>query len=358
MAAPVPPAMRFGFMHLTAVAQQCVKRAFRNWRFVRPPWQPEDQRSITAGDWVAVPPSDDVLATGGEGVVHLWCKIDPQTSVIIDRVIVKQVVPGAARFLMPRNWRNGNVGGEPMECYQMNLVQAQMSQRDRQHIVDCLGWGGIDSRLWRYKLYMEYCVYGDLTMIMRQQKNQRHTGRSRKFKRAWPEPFIWYMFRSLARACLAMEKTYNGTGMVHGDLQAGNFFFGEENPDQFADFGSAREILPNVKDRSDMGADPCCPEYAPPELAWDPVNDTWEVPAAMHVSGKTNIYQIGMLMACAMRLEPALPENNWRLASPGYSVPLGEQLHHNAKLTGQGIQELPKRKLNYYNDLQLDASLL
>ncbi|THX91324.1 hypothetical protein D6D08_03224 [Aureobasidium pullulans] len=216
MAAPVPPAMRFGFMHLTAVAQQRVKRAFRNWRFVRPPWQPEDQRSITAGDWVAVPPSDDVLATGGEGVVHLWCKIDPQTSVIIDRVIVKQVVPGAARFLMPRNWRNGNVGGEPMECYQMNLVQAQMSQRDRQHIVDCLGWGGIDSRLWRYKLYMEYCVYGDLTMIMRQQKNQRHTGRSRKFKRAWPEPFIWYIFRSLARACLAMEKTYNGTGMVHG----------------------------------------------------------------------------------------------------------------------------------------------
>lgn len=197
-------------------AQQRVKRAFRNWRFVRPPWQPEDQRSITAGDWVAVPPSDDVLATGGEGVVHLWCKIDPQTSVIIDTVIVKQVVPGAARFLMPRNWRNGNVGGEPMECYQMNLVQAQMSQRDRQHIVDCLGWGGIDSRLWRYKLYMEYCVYGDLTMIMRQQKNQRHTGRSRKFKRAWPEPFIWYMFRSLARACLAMEKTYNGTGMVHG----------------------------------------------------------------------------------------------------------------------------------------------
>lgn len=69
----------------------------------------------------------------------------------------------------------------------------------------------------------------------------------------------------------------------------------------------------------------------------------------MHVSGKTNIYQIGMLMACAMRLEPSLPENNWRLASPGYSVPLGEQLHHNAKLTGQGVQELPKRKLNYYN---------
>lgn len=114
MAAPVPPAMRFGFMHLTAVAQQRVKRAFRNWRFVRPPWQPEDQRSITAGDWVAVPPSDDVLATGGEGVVHLWCKIDPQTSVIIDRVIVKQVVPGAARYLMPRNWRTGNVGGEPI----------------------------------------------------------------------------------------------------------------------------------------------------------------------------------------------------------------------------------------------------
>ncbi|KAG2168301.1 hypothetical protein JADG_008040 [Aureobasidium aubasidani] len=179
------------------------------------------------------------------------------------------------------------------------------------------------------------------------------TGAS-KFKRAWPEPFIWYMFRSLARACLAMEKTYNGTGMVHGDLQAGNFFFGEENPDQFgiypvADFGSAREILPNVKDRSDMGADPCCPEYAPPELAWDLVDDTWEVSTAMNVSGKTNIYQVGMLMACTMRLEPSLPENNWRLASPGYSVPLGEQLHHNAKLTGQGVQELLKRKLNYYN---------
>ena len=83
------------------------------------------------------------------------------------------------------------------------------------------------------------------------------------------------------------------------------------------------------------------------ELSWNvnPGGPVWEVPN-MTLSGKTNIYQVGLIMASAMRLINPLPENNWRRPPPGYSVPQARQLHHNRAPPRIGVGELPPRRLN------------
>ncbi|KAI5246857.1 hypothetical protein E4T43_02469 [Aureobasidium subglaciale] len=156
------------------------------------------------------------MAVGSEGVIHLWYRIDPNTSKILERVIVKQVVSGAARFNNPRQWAAGVVGGQPMECLQMELVRRELAAEDEQYILKCFGWGGVDTRLCRYKLYLEYCDYGDITCIMDEQKHQKKPGKTSTYQTPWPEPFLWYLFRALAKICVAMDKTYGSEGMVHG----------------------------------------------------------------------------------------------------------------------------------------------
>lgn len=110
-----------------------------------------------------------------------------------------------------------NVGTEPLECRQANLAWALRPQ----HILSCLGYGDVDNVNCRYKLYFEYCDHGNMkTMIEVQKNGRRRRDKKTKPNLKWPEPFLWYLFRSLADACLAMEGVYpvpaQTSGMLHG----------------------------------------------------------------------------------------------------------------------------------------------
>jgi serine/threonine protein kinase len=178
-------------------------------------------------NWVGIPPQNDVMATGAEGIVHLWCDIDPNTRIIRDRVVVKNVVSGSARYMDPHNWANGIVGGKPLEYHQANVIWAATPPAHQQHIQGCLGWGGvvpttvpIAQQTFRFKLYNEYCAHGNLHRLMKTQPKRKKWGAKKKGKKSFPEPFLWYMFESLAKACAGMEAAYthpNGTsdGVVH-----------------------------------------------------------------------------------------------------------------------------------------------
>ncbi|KAI5274533.1 hypothetical protein E4T47_02455 [Aureobasidium subglaciale] len=215
------PNARRAFLDMTRALRNTIKLQFRAWVLQAPANQAAGQRAVTAGTWIGIPPANDVLATGGEGVVHVWCQIDAATNLIIDRVVVKLVVSGWARFDLARTW-HGGVGQEPMECHQSNLVWANMAPADRKYILSCLGWGGVDPQTRRYKLYYEYCDHGNLNNLMKIQKPKRKkVGKSKKGRKQFPEPFLWYMFESLAKACVAMEATYT-QGLMHGDLHPGN----------------------------------------------------------------------------------------------------------------------------------------
>lgn len=67
----------------------------------------------------------------------------------------------------------------------------------------------------------------------------------------------------------------------------------------------------------------------------------------MVISQTTNIYQVGLIKASAMRLLNPLPENNWRRPPPGYRVPPANQLHHDgAHAPAIGVHELSRAQLD------------
>lgn len=202
-------------------ARMRVMSNFRNWAFGPPANQGAGQRPITPGNWLGIPPANSVMAAGAEGVVHLWCDVDPVSQRIRDRVVVKHVVSGQARYEDQVNWVNNQVGGVPLECHHANLVWAAMHvPADRQHIQSCLGYGDVVPphvvpQTYQYKLYHEYCSQSSLNRVMKNQPRKKKKGATRKGRKQFPEPFLWYMFESLAKACDAMNRTYNMTGLVH-----------------------------------------------------------------------------------------------------------------------------------------------
>jgi hypothetical protein len=222
------------FVALATNVQAQLILAFQNWNFVPPPTptdptggQGDLQRVIGAGDWRPITSPNGVMATGAEGIVHLWCDVNPTTQVIRDRVVVKEVVSGRTRYMDQNNWVNGQVGGQPLECHQANVVWAATAPADQQHIQACLGWGDIRphngavaQRTYRYKLYHEYCAHKNLDKVMKILPRRKKAGAAKKGKRQFPEPFLWYMFESLAEACVGMDAAYmhpsgNSDGVVH-----------------------------------------------------------------------------------------------------------------------------------------------
>jgi serine/threonine protein kinase len=72
----------------------------------------------------------------------------------------------------------------------------------------------------------------------------------------------------------------------------------------------------------------------------------WKAPN-MVISQTTNIYQVGLIMASAIRLLNPLPENNWRRPPSGYRVPPANQLHHDGvNAPAIGVHELSSAQLN------------
>jgi hypothetical protein len=69
-------------------------------------------------------------------------------------------------------------------------------------------------------LYFEYSAHEDLYTIIREQKGDSvRAGQKRKADDdddLLPEPFIWYLFKSLAKTVRAMDKAGDRQGVIHG----------------------------------------------------------------------------------------------------------------------------------------------
>lgn len=164
------------------------------------------------------------LGEGGMGIVHLWCCIDGNNR-ILDRVIVKQVLPGVTAWERKDMWRDGVIGGEPRESMLGNKVYANLEASAVGHgkfVTECLGYGEmrdprvnqdpalgafIPTAIAGYKLYFEYCPFGDLRTAIIDQNGQ-----------LFHEGFIWMMFEALAESVVAM----NQDKIVHADITPSN----------------------------------------------------------------------------------------------------------------------------------------
>jgi hypothetical protein len=170
------------------------------------------------------------LASGGMGLVHMWVCTDANQH-IIDKVIVKECISGEEHFELPNQWVGDVVGGMPREFHMANEIYDELSESDagaEKHVTECLGWGDVRNggpRLWGYKLYFEYCEHLNLhKFIMRQIRGHSRTRANVTTHSHWipfPEGFLWYLFESLVRVAVGMEKQ----NILHGDMQASNILF-------------------------------------------------------------------------------------------------------------------------------------
>ncbi|KAK6007134.1 hypothetical protein QM012_006142 [Aureobasidium pullulans] len=322
---------------LPGVKNWLVRHFTQIWPFVAPPNNSvASLRRYAQGTWLPVPQSHSMipLATGNSGIVHVWVCVDGNNN-ILDRVVVKQNVPGIAAYNNPDNWGNGQVGGERMESFIANAVHYQLATTnpgDEKFVAECLGYSDCQYQppdLPQYKLYYEYLLGGLPGCIesqWRSSKLVKRPGRQRRTRveldqEPFPEGFLWALFEALAKVAVAMD----ALGIVHGDMQSANVFFGQPDPNHFA-------IWP-VPKLGDFG--PYAETFAAPEMDFDDYwmqhvvqfFDHWDpnlppsVPGARPggyvqrpavLSSMTNIWQIGMLVLSAIRLEPHLIETQWR----------------------------------------------
>lgn len=229
---PLYPARdRRGFGGLRPGAQDRLIDQFLRWAFRRP--QNHGQaRALQVGQWLPMQPNyaqgEQPLGEGGMGIVHLWCCIDGNNR-ILDRVIVKQVHPGVTTWERKDMWRDGQIGGEPRKSMLGNQVHANLEASAVGHgkfVTECLGYGEmrdprvnphpatgamVPTAIAAYKLYFEYCPFGDLRNAIINQKGQ-----------LFHEGFIWMMFEALAECVVAM----NQDKIVHADITTSNSGFG------------------------------------------------------------------------------------------------------------------------------------
>ncbi|KAG9526154.1 hypothetical protein KCV07_g754, partial [Aureobasidium melanogenum] len=294
---------------LDGVRNWLVQRFTQTWAFVTPPDTSmiiPRPRTYAQGTWLPAPQSHDTIpfAAGNSGIVHVWVCVD-RNNKILDRVVVKQTIPGIASYHDPNNWAR-----------------------------------------FQYKLYYEYLLGnlpGCIEAQWRTSKLVRRPGRQRRTRvtqeqEPFPEGFLWALFEALAKVAVAMDDQ----GIVHGDMQSANSVI--VLPYQpIGDFGSARALShPGGQlDRNFMG--PYAAAFAAPEMDFDrgmnrytvQFFDHWDpnlppsvpgrtpggyVHRSAVLSSRTNIWQTGMLMLCAIRLEPELLETQWRFQPPNYPV--------------------------------------
>ncbi|KAG9673234.1 hypothetical protein KCU99_g10137, partial [Aureobasidium melanogenum] len=108
------------------------------------------------------------LGQGGEGVAAAWVCVNALGR-IVDRVVIKQVMPGQAQFNSPQNWVDGNVGGIPREFHNADLLRGELEaigDEAIRYMAYPRGYGQVSKKCFTYWLYSEYCSYGDLRTLI------------------------------------------------------------------------------------------------------------------------------------------------------------------------------------------------
>lgn len=220
MAAPLPPhhiapiqpndaldTESFGNL-VHGVQNWLVRHFTQTWAFVNPPNTSVilNPRTYAQGTWLPAPQSHETypFASGNSGIIHVWVCVDRNNN-ILDRVVVKQNVPGIASYNDPNNWDNRQIGAEPLESLLATTIANQLwsnNHGDEKFVAECLGWGDCQYQppnLPQYKLYYEYLL-GNLSTCIQSQwrtsKLVRRPGRQRKTRveqeqEPFPEGFLW-----------------------------------------------------------------------------------------------------------------------------------------------------------------------
>ncbi|KAK6439431.1 hypothetical protein LTR95_004356 [Oleoguttula sp. CCFEE 5521] len=243
--------------------------------------------SIPSEDWIKRKQRYDLrdiqgyahIMTGGQGVVSLFMIVD-EHGAIKDRAVMKD------SYLDQAHWDCLEiVGGVPIEIEVSYLLQSPKTVKIHSH--------AIFDELRMYRMHLEYAPSGDLFDLV---------GRYVNLGRRLPEPFIWYVARSMTEVGILMqqgdveEPVSPWRTLIHRDIKLENMVLGPPLLSEFPsyptpkmmDFGHTMQHYagnPTPQRDQCMGGTPC---YNAPERSGDnpgpmtPASDVYSVGCTLY----------------------------------------------------------------------------
>ena len=225
-------------MRAVNIGLRAVEMAARN-RYQAPLGRGQTRNEGWEGAWP--------MKQGAMSTVGLRLQFDDNHNVI-KRMVRKDTYQSLQQWTSAVCWdgqvRDSN-NREPMEYACHRAVQRTwLPNGKRARVAQCSSVSTSNQRK-MYSIYLSYCPHGDLSILIRR-------CRAAQPAQFIPEPFIFWVFMSLAETGLAMSQvnyTNDGTTyeVVHRDLKCGNVFldsprrplFGHYPMPRLGDFGLA-----------------------------------------------------------------------------------------------------------------------
>ncbi|GIZ41891.1 hypothetical protein CKM354_000517800 [Cercospora kikuchii] len=251
------------------------------------------------------------VGEGSAGCAHVWVKLAPNNA-IVDRVVLKEVCLDADfRWSRPNYWNDPMCNRTPLEFAIPHYLNGLA---DSHNIVQHLDYGLYEEHA-MYRLYMEYCEYGDLQEVItrHQEVSMRPSTRA-----------VWAIFEALSNAVILMDQghlpsrapNWRHEAAFHRDIKPANVFLAEPQ-------GNAWPRIPTAKlgdyDLAIWTARPGSslpgvgtPSYMAPEAAeCEQGQDSAHAP--LHTfSSQSDVWSLGRTVMSLMNLE-----QDWIDEDPG-----------------------------------------
>ncbi|KAH0361286.1 kinase-like protein, partial [Aureobasidium melanogenum] len=237
------------------------------------------------------------IGSGGGGTAHLWVRLDAEQR-IVERIVIKNTVTVDPAYHMIKD---GPHEGEWLEVsIQQRLAPSGSTES---YTVPVLAAQKIPGSTYGWRTYMPFYSKGDFEKVIK----------DHYVVYPLPEPSLWFVFRRMAKAAVAMDETFREEGsdrpvVVHQDIKPENIFMahpgslGRDEPypvypvAYLGDFGLSYLTPDDESWRNRLAGTPgyCAPEH---DLGLPPrPRAGYDVPP----ESKTNVWGVGNCILLAM----------------------------------------------------------
>ncbi|KAK4996453.1 hypothetical protein LTR66_003951 [Elasticomyces elasticus] len=266
------------------------------------------------------------LGAGGMGSAGVWLRQDENHNVV-SRIVAKETWLGTRSWGAMESWAGDVTNLATRRPMEHHITEKMATRTDNS--VQYLG-GSVDRRRMSHRTLLELCGHGTLDDIINiyashlprqiERNGNRHIPEGTE---NIPEPFLWYVFDSLAKAVAAMagDRVVDRERMarcdvkevVHRDIKPQNVFFRKPDDNYFpaypvpvlGDYGLAIETDRHDRFNPELYRDSGTPGFFAAEQKRY-VHTAGLLPAGPSLNrlgAKTNVWAIGMTMIALINLD-------------------------------------------------------
>ncbi|GAB7366801.1 hypothetical protein MBLNU230_g0753t1 [Neophaeotheca triangularis] len=253
------------------------------------------------------------VGDGAMGSCVSWVRLDEHKR-ICDNVVVKEVPCTDSYWTKDSTWYKAVSAIDKdwdemaVEAAALKLAEARAASQgvNGDCVVKFRGYS-VNEAEKTFRIYMEYCGFGDLAQVYLRHKKLVEDGNGYV-----PEAAVWWVLESLARACVLLQSggspdELNDLEVMHLDLKPMNIILGLPQKDKWVgwptpkmtDFGLAKVTTANDPKNPGKYRDAGTNLFKAPEQ----ISNQPEGKEGQRMSEKTNVWGIGKIAVAMMELE-------------------------------------------------------